>query len=222
MNQENYITDDEFILIDSVLTSDQLLSLRKPTPESEIIIKDNGLKSVTGSYMKKHLNVIFGFNYDFAIVSREYLAASKEVLVQGRLTIRTTKGTLIKEQFGTHKVELQTSSATGATVTAPFNIGNAYKAAATDAFKKCASEFGLCWDIYSQISPEEVPDNSYTPTHQELSVSKRIKTFLSQAKTIEEFTEIQSKLEQEVTLTEYLEHIISEELNNFNLRTDEK
>ena len=159
-NKDYFFTEEEFKDIQaSAFTEEQLILLREPTPESEIEHKEDKstgfkYKTVKGSYMKKRMSLIFGFNYDFEIKSREYFQMSSEVLVEGRLTIRSGSFTIIKEQFGKHILTSKTTTSGNKTFTAPSDIGNAYKSAATDAFKKCASEIGLCWDIYTQETPE--------------------------------------------------------------------
>jgi len=95
------------------------------------------------------MSLIFGFNYDFKIKSHQHFPAFNEVLVEGRLIVRSGAFTIIKEQFGSHVFTNDTTS-----------VGNAYKSAATEAFKKCASEIGLCWDIYTQEKPEVKPKTS--------------------------------------------------------------
>lgn len=141
-------------------TDEQIELINEPTPEEEIEFKEdeNGFKykTVTGAYMKRRMNLIFGHNYDFEILGREYFSAGGEVLVHGRLTVRSGKFTVIKEQFGKHLISLVVKSSTYRTTQAPVNIGNAFKSAATDAFKKCASELGLCRDIYTQEIKEQI------------------------------------------------------------------
>jgi hypothetical protein len=166
----------------TAFNKEQIKLLSKPTPDKEIEIKidedGNKYKTVKGSYMKRQMNLIFGFNYDFQIVSREFI--SGETLVHGRLTVRSSKLTIIKEQFGKNNVSFTTKTSGNRTVSSAANIGNSYKAAATDAFKKCASELGLCWDIYSQEPEEpkkEVPE-AKEATEQAQKITERFIHFL--------------------------------------------
>lgn len=167
-------------------TKDQIKLLSKPTPAKEIEIKtdenDVKYKSVKGSYMKRQMNLIFGFNYNFQIIDREFIAG--ETLVQGRLTIHSNNHTIIREQFGKCNVSFEKRTNGNRTTSSPSNIGNAYKAAATDAFKKCASEIGLCWDIYSQETkePEKEEPEAREDTEQAQKITERFEYFLKQAK----------------------------------------
>ncbi len=192
-SKENYFfTEEEFKDIQcSAFTEEQLILLREPTPESEVEMKEDKstgfkYKTVKGSYMKKRMNLIFGFNYDFEVKSREYFQASSEVLVEGRLTIRSGSFTIIKEQFGKHLLTSKTTSSGNTTRTFPFDIGNAYKSAATDSFKKCASEIGLCWDIYTQESPESKAQEPKTEEdHNAKKITERLEHFLKSQTTLE-------------------------------------
>lgn len=186
-----FFTEEEFKDIQcSAFTDEQLILLREPTPESEIEYKEDKsgfkYKTVKGSYMKKRMNLIFGFNYDFEIKSREYFQASSEVLVEGRLTIRSGKFVIIKEQFGKHLLTSKTTTSGNKTYTFASDIGNAYKSAATDSFKKCASEIGLCWDIYTQESPESKAQEPKTEEdHNAKKITERLEHFLKSQTTLE-------------------------------------
>lgn len=185
-----FFTEEEFKDIQcSAFTDEQLILLREPTPESEIEYKEDKsgfkYKTVKGSYMKKRMNLIFGFNYDFEIKSREYFQASSEVLVEGRLTIRSGNFTIIKEQFGKHTLTSTTKTSGNKTYTFASDIGNAYKSAATDSFKKCASEIGLCWDIYTQEAPETKGEIKTEEDHNAKKITERLEHFLKSQTTLE-------------------------------------
>lgn len=175
-------------LENSAFTTAQLNEIRKRTPESETEIKtdENGFKykTIKGSYMKKKMNLVFGWDWDFQIISREYFQASREVIVHGRLTIRSGERTIIKEQFGKHYLTVKTTTNGNATTTASVNIGNGYKSAATDAFKKCASEIGLCWDVYTSETKEAEVQPEIN--HQDKKVYDRLNDFLSKCTIPEE------------------------------------
>lgn len=123
---------------------------------------------VKGSYVRKVLDSVFGFNWDFDVettVEEAFNVASKTgtVTVKGILTCRVTdpdtgKETTIKKvQFGRAEVKWLTEGKypnkkrkideyTGMPV--PLDFGSDCKAAATDAFKKCASLLGIASDVY--------------------------------------------------------------------------
>ena len=78
------------------------------------------------------------------------------IFVKGRLSVRIGDEWVSKEQFGRKEIAFLKNTQT------PVDLGNDIKAAATDAKKKCASEFGLFADVYSQedfFETEIVDDN---------------------------------------------------------------
>lgn len=126
----------------------ELAIVTRPTPKQHIEEKQDGnkkVKYVTGSYVKAVLNELFDYNWQETIVQTSYFPAPNAcVVVHIRLTATTELGRVIhKEQFGGAYVEKSL----------PF----AYKAAATDALKKCASEIGLFSDVYTDDKPAEEP-----------------------------------------------------------------
>lgn len=179
----------------AIFNSHQIELIKAKTPKSEIEIKTdkNGFsyKSVKASYIKKRLSIIFGWNFDFEIKSRQFLVATKEVLVEGRLTIRTNKGTIVRDQFGQHYTSTQTdANESGGTTTHSSDIGNAYKAAATDALKKCASEIGICWDIYGQEHSDMKKDEQPEPDHAEKKILERLHHFMITCETTKEVEKV--------------------------------
>lgn len=197
----------------------QIKLLSKPTPAKEIEIKEdeNGVKykSVKGSYMKRQLNLIFGFNYDFQIVGREFI--SGETLVHGRLTIHSGNKTIIKEQFGKHNVTYTKNVSGNRTTSSASNIGNAYKSAATDAFKKCASEIGLCWDIYSQEveEPKKEEPEAQEATEQAQKITERFEHFLKKATNRNELEDVIYNFYSNSDETEIRKNLCKEYRNKF-------
>lgn len=110
---------------------------------------------VSGSYMKKRLNMLFGFNWDFEILSEHILIEAGEVVVKGKLTCRSGGATIVKMQYGNKDILFKRGTQT------PLSIGNDLKAAATDALKKCAAEIGIAQDVYApqEFKEVEVVDN---------------------------------------------------------------
>lgn len=139
------------------LTDQQVLLINEPTPDTEIEIKKdedgNTYKSVKSYYIKKRLNLIFGFNWRLKVLRSEYYANAGEVVVHGKLILHTKGGDIVREQFG--KATVEYSKKAQRTSAAPSNLGNAFKAAASDCLKKCASEIGIAFDIYNQDRPEK-------------------------------------------------------------------
>jgi hypothetical protein len=137
---------DLSLVENNALNPDQLKHLLKRTPKQYIKTrpaKGGGVwEYVSGGYVKKILNIMFGFDWDFEIL--EQLIIHDEAVIKGRLTIRTNGKTIIKTQFGNKSIAYQKGTKN------PLSIGNDLKAAATDCLKKCAAEIGIAADIYNK------------------------------------------------------------------------
>jgi recombination DNA repair RAD52 pathway protein len=130
------------------LSSEQMSFLLKPTPaqfRKTRPAKGGGTwEYVSGAYVKKVLNLMFGFAWSFEVKEFQVDHNAKQCLVLGRLTCRGANGIqIIKEQFGRVDIKYRKDS------TQPLDIGNDLKAATTDALKKCAAEVGVAMDVYS-------------------------------------------------------------------------
>ncbi len=179
-NELQLISEADLSLISgSVLNTQQLQFLHKVTPEK--YVKERPAKGggkwryISGGYVKKTLNLMFGFNWDFEIM--EQLVMHGECIVKGRLTVRTNGCVIVKNQFGNKDIVYR-KLADGESERQPLSIGNDLKSAATDALKKCASELGIGSDIYNKeefesfiiISEEEEEDklNELTKIYENL------------------------------------------------------
>ena len=176
---------DLSLVSDNRMNEAQLKLLLQPTPKKYIRTrpaKGGGTwEYVSGGHVKKVLNLMFGWDWDFEIIKGEVIAG--EALVLGRLKVRTGGREIIKEQYGNKEIIYKTEKVfderglpvmitkNGKLVQEtkstdiPLSIGNDMKAAATDALKKCASEFGIAADIYAkedfkavEFQVEEKPD----------------------------------------------------------------
>jgi len=105
---------------------------------------------VTGGYVKKCLNLMFGWDWDFEIVDENIMIEAKEVVVKGKLTCRSNGKIIVKMQYGNKDIMFRKDS------DIPLSIGNDMKSAATDALKKCASEIGIAADIYNKEDFREI------------------------------------------------------------------
>jgi len=177
----------------NALNAFQLQTLLKRTPKQyvkERPAKGGGKwKFVSGGYVKKVLNLMFGWDWDFEVVSEQ--VAFGQVIVKGKLTCRSNGKEIVKMQFGKKDVVFKKGTQD------PLDIGNDFKAAATDALKKCAAELGIAADIYNaeefrevllDLSEEETPsqkryrlerdrimqaiENGYKPTEEEIEKYK--------------------------------------------------
>ena len=143
---------DLSLIEDNALTAKQLKQLLKKTPAQYVHsrpAKGGGTWDyVTGGYVKKVLNIMFGWQWSFEIVDEKILHG--EVVVKGRLTCTSNGITISKMQYGNKDIICKKGTDT------PLSIGNDMKAAATDALKKCAAELGIAADIYNKLDFKEV------------------------------------------------------------------
>lgn len=149
------VKEGDLSLVDNnALNPAQLSILLKRTPGK--FVKTRKAKGggtwdyVTGGYIKKVLNLMFGWDWDFEVVTFDINLAAKQAIVHGKLTCRTNGRTIIKHQFGRADVKFKKQS------TETLDLGNDLKAATTDALKKCASELGIAADIYNKAEFKEM------------------------------------------------------------------
>ena len=150
-NTKLVATKEELSLVDNnSLNEGQLQHLLKKTPAKYVKTrpaKGGGTWNyVSGGYVKKVLNLMFGWDWDFEILDETIYFEAREVVVKGRLTCRSNGKTIVKTQFGNKDLICKRGT------DIPLSIGNDLKSASTDCLKKCASEIGIASDIYN---PEE-------------------------------------------------------------------
>lgn len=149
-----------------ILNKEQLNFLLGKTPETHIYTrpaKGGGQwKFVTGVYVKKVLNSIFGWDWDFEVVAFDTNMEAKQCIVHGKLTCRANGATVIKHQFGRADIKIRKSDNT------PLDLGNDLKAATTDALKKCASELGIASDVYGESEFKSITVTDTESTNKEL------------------------------------------------------
>jgi len=152
-NELALIEPGELSLVENnSLNAHQLAQLLKKTPEryvKERPAKGGGKwKYVTGGYIKKCLNLMFGWDWDFEIQDEKVFP--KQIVVRGKLTCRSNGRTIIKTQYGRKDIAFRRESEEY------LDIGNDFKAAASDCLKKCAAEIGIAADIYNADEFREV------------------------------------------------------------------
>lgn len=167
MKTEVIITKEDLALSGNgnVLNEQQLGFLLKKTPAKYIMTRPakggGSWEYVSGGYVKKALNLMFGWNWNFEIISKEVI--DDEAIVHGRLTVTSNNITIYKEQFGNKDVIYRKQSdaekAKGL-AKVPLSRGNDLKSAATDCLKKCASELGIAADLYAKL---EFRETTITP-----------------------------------------------------------
>lgn len=146
---------DRHKLFMQTLSEAQVDFLLQRTPRHEIKYRQGrgGLQFayVEHGYVTERLNMVFGFNWDFEVVDKQIL--EDEVVVEAKLTVRTPGGqTIVKTQFGGADIKRHAS---GNKNGRPLSIADDFKAAASDALKKCASLLGVGLDLYGRDRPEE-------------------------------------------------------------------
>lgn len=150
--------------------------LLQRTPPSEVKRRQGKggrtFSYVEHGYVTERLNLVFGFNWDFEVTDKQIL--DDEVIVEGRLTVRTPQGqTIVKHQFGGADIERHT---TGPKAGRPLSIADNYKAAASDCLKKCASLLGIGLDLYGrEMEPsDEEAQAPPAPTRRNQEPERRV------------------------------------------------
>lgn len=108
-------------------------------------------------YVIGMLNLITGYQWDFDIVDEK--EKHGQIIIQGKLSITTKKGgTISKSQYGRAPIKFKTKLEGGKKIKTDETVdyGNDHKAAASDAIKKCASLFGVAWDVYGKEDMREM------------------------------------------------------------------
>jgi hypothetical protein len=150
--------DDRQKLLMQTLSEAQVDFLLQRTPKHEIKTRQGrgGLQFsyVEHGYVTERLNLVFGFNWDFEVTDKQIL--EDEVIVEAKLTVRTPGSqTIVKTQFGGADIKRHAS---GAKSGRPLSIADDYKAAASDALKKCASLLGIGLDLYGRDRPYDLEE----------------------------------------------------------------
>lgn len=153
------VSADELSYVDgNSLNEKQLQHILKRTPQQYVKkrpAKGGGEWSyVTGGYIKKCLNLMFGWDWDFEILDEKIMHG--EVVVKGKLTCRSNGKVIVKMQYGNKDIICKKNT------NDPLSIGNDLKAAATDCLKKCAAEIGIAADIYNAEDFREVAVGTHT------------------------------------------------------------
>ncbi len=101
------------------------------------------------AYVIRTLNLAFNWDWDFVVDNEDVFYLDErpfEVKCRGRLTVRMGEREITKTQFGCQPIEFLQDKET------PVSIGDAFKGAASDALKKCASLLGIALDLYDSDS----------------------------------------------------------------------
>ncbi len=180
MDDLTVITEEELTKAGvNLLNTEQLNFLLQKTPKNHIfkrVAKGGGhWEYVTGVYVKKVLNLVFGWDWSFEIIKHEFDLNIKQAYVLGKLTVHSGGRDIIKMQFGRADIKFKKDTKE------PLDIGNDLKAASTDALKKCASELGVASDIYG---PNEFKALRIIENQSIDEMKQEIETLLAANKTI--------------------------------------
>jgi len=174
LSKSEVITKEDLSLVgDNAFNEKQLSFILKHTPAQfvkERPAKGGGKwKYVSATYVKKCLNLMFGWDWDFEVLSTQVLEG--EVVVLGKLTVRVNGKAITKQQYGNKEIIKKKDGSV-------LSIGNDFKAATSDALKKCAADIGIAADIYgadefravnvmtdSQITDNDLSELLETATH---------------------------------------------------------
>jgi hypothetical protein len=155
MNSAILISKAELSKVEeNVLDENQLQIILKKTPQR--FIKTRPAKGggqwqyVSGVYVQKCLNLMFGWDWDFEILDEKILIEASEIVVKGKLTIRSGGKTIVKTQYGNKDIIFKKDTKI------PLSIGNDLKSAATDCLKKCSASIGLAQDVYAPSEFKEM------------------------------------------------------------------
>ena len=135
--------------VEAVFSPEQINFLEQRTPSEAIQTRQGRggkqFRYVTQQYVTRLLNDVFGFNWDFDVLWEQ--AGKREVIVKGQLTVRAPKGQVIeKTQYGGAQIKTDKQGN-------PLSVADDFKAAASDALKKCASLLGIGLDLYEDGPP---------------------------------------------------------------------
>jgi recombination DNA repair RAD52 pathway protein len=214
MNKEieikQYTQADLSLANDNSLNAKQLQLLLKKTPSQYVRqrpAKGGGVwHYVSGAYVRKVLNLMFGWDWDFEVLSE--MIQGNQVIVKGKLTCRVNGKSIIKTQFGCKEIMMRKGT------NEPLNLGNDFKSATTDALKKCSAEIGIAGDIYGKDEFKEIDviqdDLSSEAIHNSKEKERVIK-HIENATTMQSLEQVQSlaiKYELEIMYDKKQENIL--------------
>jgi len=238
-NKENnlpIVTQDELSKVEkNMLNVGQLSYLLQKTPKKHIYsrpAKGGGTWNyVTGTYIKKVLNLMFGWDWSFEIVEHKFDLNIGQAYVLGKLTVNSNGKSIVKMQFGRVDIKFKkelafnedgtpkmTKNSRGQeyqikeTSRNPLDLGNDLKAASTDALKKCASELGIASDVYAPEEFKEIKVVEDKPKNN--PEDERILLAINDAETEEDLDRINADLLKNNLGSEHYLSIIKEKRKN--------
>ena len=157
VREEDIIPQKEagkYMLVPSAFQEKQVMRMLQRTPKQHIYSRKGkggqNFDYVTGTYMKKVLNYVFGWMWSFDIIDVE--EKHGQVIVRGKLTIHKKDGSpmIWKTDIGNADIKyLQKTQK-------HLDYGNDVKAATTDCIKRCAAQFGFASDVYGKSEFKDI------------------------------------------------------------------
>ncbi len=137
----------------TTLNPAQLTIFTQETPKEAIRTRPGRggrvLLYTDGAFVIRTLNEAFNWHWDFEVDHEEILYVGDrpfETRCRGQLIVWFGDTPVTKMQYGCQQVEMLKDGS------APVSLGDAFKGAATDALKKCASMLGIALDLYDSDS----------------------------------------------------------------------
>ena len=192
---KQYTQADLSLANDNSLNAKQLQLLLKKTPSQYVRqrpAKGGGVwHYVSGAYVRKVLNLMFGWDWDFEVLSE--MIQGNQVIVKGKLTCRVNGKSIVKTQFGCKEIMMRKGT------NEPLNLGNDFKSATTDALKKCSAEIGIAGDIYGKDEFKEIDVIQETLSADEVHNSKekeRVEKHIMYSNTIELLMQVENLIDK--------------------------
>ena len=178
------VTQSELSKVDdNVLNPKQLGFLLSKTPNNHIYERQGKgggkWKFVTGVYVKKVLNLMFGWDWSFEVVEHKIDLQLKQAYVLGKLTVNSNGKSIVKMQFGRVDIKFKRAIDPDTQQRMPLDVGNDLKAATTDALKKCAAELGIASDVYAPNEFKEIKIVDECSEDEIKDIGKYLKNFYS-------------------------------------------
>lgn len=155
LSQDNEVAAKALSKQDSLLNERQTELLWRATPAKHIQQRQGRggqtFDYVSIQYVEMYLNAMTGHDWDFKI--KEWKIIETQILVLGSLTMRFggkkgDRAEVTKEQFGSGEVKYKKDHERDPEYMV--DLADDLKAAASDSLKKCASLFGVAWDVYGK------------------------------------------------------------------------
>ena len=192
---KQYTQADLSLANDNSLNAKQLQLLLKKTPSQYVRqrpAKGGGVwHYVSGAYVRKVLNLMFGWDWDFEVLSE--MIQGNQVIVKGKLTCRVNGKSIVKTQFGCKEIMMRKGT------NEPLNLGNDFKSATTDALKKCSAEIGIAGDIYGKDEFKEIEVQQEVTSAEEIHNSKekeRVENHIMYSNTIELLMQVENLIDK--------------------------